>query len=644
MKTILTSFLSAFALCIVTVNAQSNGSIAPATPSVQSAYTAGYWQQEVDYTMNIVVDAPAHQFSGEQRLVYTNHSPDVIDRVFYHLYFNAFQPGSMMDVRSRTIEDPDNRVRDRIFHLSEDEIGYHHIESLTQDGVALDFQVEGTILVAPLAKPLLPGEQTVFEMVFNSQVPLQIRRSGWNNAEGVEFSMSQWYPKLSEYDDRGWNPNPYIGREFHGVFGQFDVKITIDKNYVLGGTGILQNPNEVGHGYEDDGVVVKTEGETLTWHFVADDVLDFFWGADPDFKHVKTQVPDGPMLHFLYQDPVVAVNKSSEENEEYRAHWEALPELTVQAFQYANTHFGRYPYPQFTTLQGGDGGMEYPMGTLITGARSLRSLVGVTVHEMYHSWYQNVLATNEALYEWMDEGFTSFASSETMQHLFQTTGNPHNGSLNGYIRLVESGKEEPMATHADHYHTNFAYGRAAYSKGAVYLNQLRYIMGEEAFRSGMLRYHKEWQLKHPTDLDFIRLMEKESGMILDWFHEYFVHTTKTIDYAVASVEVDSADAEQHVVRIERIGLMPMPLDVWVEYQDGSTEEFYIPMRIMRGEKPAEHAGQRTILEDWPWVELEYSFHVPSQAKAIKSVTIDPSNRLADVNNSNNSVVLLAPQD
>jgi hypothetical protein len=644
MKTILTSFLLAFALCVVTVRAQSHEAIAPATPSVQSAYTAGYWQQEVDYTMNIVVDAPAHQFSGEQRLVYTNHSPDVIDRVFYHLYFNAFQPGSMMDVRSRTIEDPDNRVRDRIFHLSEDEIGYHHIERLTQDGVALDFQVEGTILVAPLAKPLLPGEQTVLEMVFNSQVPLQIRRSGWNNAEGVEFSMSQWYPKLSEYDERGWNPNPYIGREFHGVFGRFDVKITIDKNYVLGGTGILQNPNEVGHGYEDDGVVVKTEGETLTWHFVADDVLDFFWGADPDFKHVKTQVPDGPMLHFLYQDPVVAVNKSAEENEEYRAHWEALPELTVQAFQYANTHFGWYPYPQFTTLQGGDGGMEYPMGTLITGARSLRSLVGVTVHEMYHSWYQNVLATNEALYEWMDEGFTSFASSETMQYLFQTTGNPHNGSLNGYIRLVESGKEEPMATHADHYHTNFAYGRAAYSKGAVYLNQLRYIMGEEAFRSGMLRYHKEWQLKHPTDLDFIRLMEKESGMILDWFHEYFVHTTKTIDYAVASVEVDSADAGQHVVRIERIGLMPMPLDVWVEYQDGSTEEFYIPMRIMRGEKPAEHVGQRTILEDWPWVELEYSFHIPSQTKAIKSVTIDPSNRLADVNNSNNSVVLLAPQD
>ena len=644
MKKILLSFLYVFAITSLSIYAQSNDATNTQAPTVQSAYTAGYWQQEVDYTMNIVVDAPAHQFQGEQRLVYTNNSPDVINRVFYHLYFNAFQPGSMMDVRSRTIEDPDNRVRDRIFYLSEDEIGYHKIERLTQDGVALDFQVEGTILVAPLAQPLLPGEQTVLEMDFNSQVPLQIRRSGWNNAEGVEFSMSQWYPKLSEYDVRGWNPNPYIGREFHGVFGRFDVKITIDKDYVLGGTGILQNPNEVGHGYEEEGVSVNPEGETLTWHFVAEDVLDFFWGADPDFKHVKTQVPDGPMLHFLYQDPVVAVNKTDAENESYREHWEVLPELTVKAFQYANKHFGKYPYPQFTTLQGGDGGMEYPMGTLITGARSFRSLVGVTVHEMYHSWYQNVLATNEALYEWMDEGFTSFASSETMQHLFESTGNPHNGSMNGYIRLVESGKEEPMATHADHYHTNFAYGRAAYSKGAVYLNQLRYIMGEETFRSGMLRYHKEWQLKHPTDLDFIRLMEKESGIILDWFHEYFVHTTKTIDYGVASVESAPEDANQTLIQIDRIGLMPMPLDVWVEYQDGRTEEFYIPMRIMRGEKPAEHEGARTILEDWPWVELSYTFTIPTPKSGIKSVSIDPSDRLADVNDTNNYVMFLVPQD
>lgn len=613
------------------------------TPSVKSAYTAGYWQQEVDYTMNIVVDAKAHQFIGEQRVVYTNNSPDVIDRVFYHLYFNAFQPGSMMDVRSRTIEDPDGRVRDRIFNLNEDEIGYHVVQSLRQDGKDLDFDVEGTILVAPLVSPLLPGEQTVLEMDFESQIPLQIRRSGWSNNEGIEFSMSQWYPKLAEYDYRGWHPNPYIGREFHGVFGRFDVKITIDKDYLVGGTGVLQNPNEVGHGYEDEGVEIRHDTNELTWHFLADDVLDFFWGADPDFTHVKAQVPNGPMLHFLYQDPVLAVNKTDNENVTYTENWKQLPELTVRAFEYANTHFGTYPYPQFTTIQGGDGGMEYPMGTLITGARNLRSLVGVTVHELYHSWYQNVLATNEALYAWMDEGFTSFASSETMQYLFEDTGNPHAGSMRGYQRLVESGKEEPMATHADHYHTNFAYGRAAYSKGAVYLNQIRYIIGEEAFRSGMLRYHEEWKLKHPTDLDFIRLMEKESGMILDWFHEYFVHTTKTIDYGITSVDATEKETGSTKIELERIGLMPMPLDVWVEYTDGSKEEFYIPVRIMRGEKSIEHTEKRTVVADWPWVEPTYTLILPASLESIRSISIDPSQRIADVNNTNNVRVLISEQ-
>ncbi len=301
--------------------------------------------------------------------------------------------------------------------------------------------------------------------------------------------------------------------------------------------------------------------------------------------------------------------------------------------QYANEHFGEYPYPQYTNLQGGDGGMEYPMGTLITGGRSLGSLVGVMVHEMYHSWYQNVLATNESLLEWMDEGFTSFASSETMAHLFDRDGNPHSGSYRSYNYIVQSGNEEPMTTHADHYNLNSAYGVAAYSKGAVYLNQLEYIIGKEDFRNGMLRYHKEWKLKHPTALDFLSVMERESGMILDWYHEYFVQTTKTIDYGITAVV---GTENKTSVKLERVDLMPMPLDVVVEYTDGSSELFYIPLRIMRGEKPAENDMKRTVLKDWPWVEPSYNLVINKPASQIKSVTIDPTQRLADVNPDNNS--------
>jgi hypothetical protein len=196
-----------------------------------------YWQQEVEYQMEIDVDAENHQFTGSQTLTYHNNSPDTLRRVFYHLYFNAFQPNSMMDVRSRTIEDPDSRVRDRIQQLPEDEIGYHHINRLQQDGSDVEYTVDGTILEVTLDEPILPGESTVFSMDFDSQVPRQIRRSGWMNKEGVEFSMSQWYPKISEYDEDGWHPNPYVAREFHGVWGSFDVSITIDSSYVMGATG-----------------------------------------------------------------------------------------------------------------------------------------------------------------------------------------------------------------------------------------------------------------------------------------------------------------------------------------------------------------------------------------------------------------------
>ena len=599
-----------------------------------------YWQQEVDYTMTIDVDTETHRLKGTQQLVYSNHSPDVLHRVYYHLYFNAFQPGSMMDVRSRTIQDPDGRVRDRILYLSDEDIGFHNILSLKQDGKELTYSVEGTILVVELNTPIQPGTSTTFDMEFESQVPKQVRRSGKQNAEGVEFSMSQWYPKLAEYDYRGWHPNPYIGREFHGVFGDFDVKITIDSDYLVGATGILQNPNEIGHGYEEEGVEVTHESDKITYHFIGENVLDFFWGADPDFIHTKTQVPNGPTLHFFYQAEQISVQASEEENANYLSYWEQLPEFLVGAFEYANEHFGAYPYPQYTTIQGGDGGMEYPMGTLITGARSLGSLVGVSVHEMYHSWYQNVIATNEALYAWIDEGFTVYASNETMDHLFkQESVFPYEGSYNGYYALARSGVEEPMSTHADHFHTNFAYGRAAYSKGAVYLGQLDYIIGHANFRRAIKEFHNQWKLKHPTDLDVIRLMERESGMVLDWYHEYFVNSTKTIDYSLHVVDYSMTST---TIELARIGLMPMPLDVHVVYADGSEELFYIPLRIMRGEKPTENDLKRTILDDWNWVNPAYSFKLPVSSDEIVRVEIDPSQRLADIDKSNN--VYPAPQN
>ena len=585
----------------------------------------GRFQQAVAYQMEVAMDVSTNRYQGTQVLAYTNNSPDTLTRVFYHLYYNAFQPGSMMDVRSRTIADPDQRVKDRIAKLAPEEIGYLHPTRLTMNGGPVSFKEVGTVLEVDLTEPILPNSSVKFEMSFEGQVPLQVRRSGRDSEEGVRYSMSQWYPKMANYDEQGWHANPYVGREFYGIWGNFDVKITIDKSYTLGGTGYLQNPNQIGHGYQDTGVKVpEPKGNTLTWHLVAPQVHDFMWAADNKYQHDKVQMANGITVHHFY----IPGEKTTE-------NWEKLKEFTPKAIDYLSKQFGQYPYKQFSVVQGGDGGMEYAMSTLITGERSLPSLVGVMVHELAHSWFHGVLASNESLYPWMDEGFTSYASNLAMASIFQANASPHRGSYGGYYRLVKSGLEEPMSTHSDHYQTNSAYGAAAYSKGAVFLAQLGYVIGEEARDRGMYRYWNTWKFKHPNVNDLIRAMEKESGLELDWYKEYFVYSTKTIDYGVKEV---NASVDGTSITLERIGAMPMPIDLVITYKDGTKELVYLPLEILRGAKMEEPNAPKLVLtQDWPWVYPTLTISLKRELDTIKSIEIDPSKRMADIQVENNKV-------
>lgn len=577
------------------------------------------WQQRAKYEMEIDFDAVRHQYKGTQKLVYTNNSPDTLHKVFYHLYLNAFQPGSQMDVRSRSISDPDPRVKDRISKLTPTEIGYEKVLSLKQNGKALKYQVVGTILEVTLNEMVLPKTQHTFEMEFEAQVPVQIRRTGRNNLEGIDYSMAQWYPKMCEYDYEGWHSNPYIGREFYGIWGDFDVKITIDASYVVAGTGYLQNPDKIGHGYSAKTVTHKA-GERLTWHFVAPEVHDFMWAADPDYKHDVVKVDDNLDLHFFYQTDTLAHV------------WKEMEPLAVRSFKIMNEQFGRYPYKQYSIIQGGDGGMEYPMATLITGRLNLNGLVSVAVHESIHSWFQMILGTNEAKYPWMDEGFTTYAQNIVMAELFNTKGDAQRTTTNSYRSLVKSGLEEPLTTHADHYNTNRAYSIASYSKGSVFLNQLAYIVGKDEFERGMKRYFNEWKFKHPNPTDLKRIMEKESGLELDWYWEGFVGTTKTIDYSIREVAPNGSKTN---IVLERIGQMPMPLDVVVTYKDGSQENFYIPLEIMRGEKEEKMYARTTLMADWGWTYPKYTFSIDRNLAEIVRIVIDPSQRMADMDTDNN---------
>ncbi len=594
-----------------------------ATIFVQVAYGQSYWQQKVSYDMDIDFDHELHQFSGKQILSYTNNSPDELNQVFYHLYFNAFQPGSMMDIRSRTIDDPDPRVGDRISKLKPEETGFQNIISLKMNGEPVKFETVGTILEVMLNKPIKPGETATFEMEFRGQVPIQIRRSGRHSKEGIDYSMTQWYPKIAEYDKEGWHANPYVGREFHGVWGDFDVRIKMHNKYMIGGTGVLQNPDEVGKGYGAADPELKSADEKLKWHFKAKNVHDFAWAADPDFVHDIITINNGTKIHFLYQADTLKEN------------WEKVQDYTKRSFEYVNKHFGEYPYSDYSIIQGGDGGMEYPMATLITAHGSFGGLVSVIVHESIHSWYQGMMATNESKYPWMDEGFTTYVQNLTLDHLYERNAvNPNMRSQRGYLALAKSNVQEPLTTHADHYKHNRVYGVSVYSKGAVFLDQLCYIIGKEAFMKGMMNYYNEWRFKHPTPEDFKRIMEKVSGVELDWYFEQFIGTINTIDYGITAVA--KKDKNTTEISLTKKGTMPMPLDIVVTLKDGSTKAYNVPLRIMRGYKTKSVYDQLEVVSaDWPWTNPEFTLCIDIPRKQISKVEIDPSYRMADTDRTDN---------
>lgn len=619
------------------------------------------WQQKVKYVMEVNVDVVTNRFTGKQRLEYTNNSPDTLNKVFYHLYWNAFQPNSMMDNRSRELGkisydrnksgreqlDWDPRVRDRILNLKPEEIGYQRVLSLKMNGIAQQIKEDETILVVRLNKPILPKATVIFEMEFEAQIPLQVRRSGRDNPlTGVRYSISQWYPKICEYDYEGWHPTPYVAREFYGVWGDFDVKINIDKTYVLGGTGYLQNSAEIGYGYESPGTkVLRPAGNKLSWHFLAPNVHDFVWAADPQFKHLVRYIPGGPMINVLYR------NKNNELRQDTL--WIALADAAVTVLPFIEKRFGKYPYKQYSFIHGGDGGMEYPMATLVSGPG-----LGTAFHEWMHSWYQGMLATNESMYPWMDEGFTSYATGEVEEYYYdrlleKQQGNVqlqqfvekqkkrlplnHEDAYNSYFALVKSGLQEPLTTHADHFNTNFAYGIAAYSMGEIFLEQLGYITSDETRNKILLEYWRLWKFKHPNANDFMRVAEKVSGLQLDWYKEYWVNTTKTIDYGIDSLwEV----AGKTRIRLKMLGKMPMPIDVLMTYKDGTKEMAYIPQYLMFGEKPNEDASlSRSVFEAWKWTHPVYTFEIGHKLTDIKVVEIDPTQRMADINRKNNKLEL-----
>jgi aminopeptidase N len=299
--------------------------------------------------------------------------------------------------------------------------------------------------------------------------------------------------------------------------------------------------------------------------------------------------------------------------------------------------------------------MEYAMATLIKGPS-----LGTVFHEWMHNWYQQILGSNESLFAWMDEGFATFAESKVsrwydanaaMQSPFisekakaQILASVEKakldlpltqaGSYAGYMALAKSGFEEPASTHADHFNTNYAYSNAAYSKGATLLGVLGYVIGDSVRDAVLLNYYNAWKFKHPNANDFFRIAEKTSGIQLQWLKEYWVNSTKTIDYGLNDIQAGNNTA---IISIQRLGKLPMPIEVLINYKDGTSELHYMPLDLMLGAKEAESGVNRIVHKDWQWVAPTYTFETSKPLSALKSIEIDPSYRMPDLNRSNNKL-------
>ena len=624
------SLLSLFVMSVLFSNAQ-----------------ADRWQQRINYNIKASLDVNTNIIKGTEEIVYDNNSTDTLTKVYFHLYWNAFQPNSVMDIRSRelgkntmtnrrgdVVKDWDARVTDRIEKLSPTEIGYQRVSTITINGKAQYLIEHETILEVQLTQPILPKSSVKMSVAFEAQVPKQIRRSGRDNAEGVRYSMSQWYPKMVEYDYQGWNTNPYIAREFYGVWGNYDVTLQLDQNYMVAATGVLQNPT----------ATANAQG-VKSWNFKGSNIHDFVWAADDHFKHLSKEVRKGLTLHVYYKEKDARADSA----------WGNVLWAAEKMLPYMEKKFGAYPYPQYSFIQGGDGGMEYAMATLLKGPG-----LGTVFHEWMHSWYQHILGTNESLFPWMDEGFTSYAEEAVSYEYNQTfaTSSPfisarekaqilvgneraktqlpavQYGNYMGYLGLAKSGLEEPMSTHSDHFNTNYAYSSAAYSKGGTFLGFLGYIIGDSVRDKVLINYYNTWKFKHPNANDFIRVAEKTSGIQLEWFKEYWVNSTKTVDFGLNDIQATPTGA---IISLQRIGKMPAPLEVLITYKDGSSELHYIPLDLMLANKVAEGNDNRIVHPECKWVQPTYTFETSKPLSALKSIEIDPSFRLPDVNRSNNKL-------
>lgn len=579
-----------------------------------------YWQQQANYSIKAELFDKKNTIEGKESIEYYNNSDDTLKRLFFHIYWNSLKKNS--EASQWVKETGDFMTDEKIFQLKPNEEGSQIVKNIKVDGREVKTIIHESILEVELSFPIPPHSVSNIELDFEAQIPISIRRSGRDNPAGTDFSICQWYPKICRYDHYGWHADPYIGREFAGTFGKFDVSLLLDKKYTVAGTGILKNKKYLEKGFEDL-VQENVKDKKTLWHFEAENVHDFAWACDDNFYH-QEKIVDGISFHFFYNN-----------KEPYTEKWNEVVQVIDKAYQIAKDNFGPYPYSQFSFIQAGEGYMEYPMCTFLEKG-SDEGFMSTAFHEFMHSWFYGIFGTDENLYHWMDEGMTSYAGTRLYYGINPVEGNINFETISGYDDYRNYCVEEPASTHANYFKNSESYILAAYYKGQLFVEQLRYIIGEENVKKGFHLYYNRWKFKHPEPHDFVNCMEDVSGIELSWYENYWLNTTKVIDYSIGEIKKENKFIS---ISLKKSGGIPMPVDVEIIFSDNTKKLYYIPLDLMYGKKPHDYSVypyERIILPDWSFAVNTYNFKI-NHDKEISSIKIDPFHYTADVNYMNNKI-------
>jgi hypothetical protein len=477
-----------------------------------------YWQQKLDYTIDVTLNDKEKTLDAFERIVYTNNSPDTLHFIWFHLWPNAYKNDQT------AFSDQSLELGNTDFYFSDKEKkGYIN---------RLDFKVDGStaktedhpqhidIIKLILPKPLLPNQQVTITTPFHEKLPFNFSRGGY---DGESFQITQWYPKPAVYDKNGWHPMPYLDQgEFYSEFGTFDVRITVPKNYVIAATGVLQNEDEKewlsqrsSFEWEPAKEKIKSKGtvktitrkfprsseQTKTLQYKQSDVHDFAWFADKRFI-VKTdtcQLPSGRI-----------VNVSSYYTPGEKTVWISSIQYSKDALRFYSNEIGEYPYDVATVVHGPQsfgGGLEYPTITVISPVTSAKELDGTIAHELGHNWFYGILGSNERDHPWMDEGMNTFYDYKYMQSKY---GKQTLLTDLLYRTVAKRKTDQPIETASENF-SGSNYFLSAYHKAAEWMQLLEDELGRDSLRMQMHEYFNQWKFKHPQPEDFKAVFKTELG-------------------------------------------------------------------------------------------------------------------------------------